>query len=202
MAFDGTVGSASVVVEGDSRGSAGEWRWVSDAEAMRSRLGVRDIRSFMGVGKRKAGDEDGAQQRKREKLEYHHGSPPGKKISTTPVLPCTSGTSPEQALPVNATSTSTPDRGEPAAKKIFAGTTVYVNGSTLPQISDHKLKHLLVSQGARISIAMARKTVSHVIVGQPGAVGAGAGGGLAARKLQQEIKRGGWKGVRVVGVDW
>lgn len=183
MAFDGTVGSTSLE---DSRGcSAGEWRWVSDdAEAMRSWLGVRDIRSFMGVGKRKDGDEE-EQQRKKKR---------GTGTST----------SSEPALAITSTTADRGSRNEPAAKKknIFAGTTIYVNGSTLPQISDHKLKHLLVSHGARIAIAMARKTVSHVIVGQPGAVGAGAGGGLAARKLQREIERGGWKGVRIVGVDW
>ena len=50
---------------------------------------------------------------------------------------------------------------------------------------------------------MARKSVTHVIVGRPNAgAGLGAGGGLAARKLQQEIARGGWKGVKIVGVEW
>ncbi|GFN12051.1 uncharacterized protein AtWU_01848 [Aspergillus tubingensis] len=31
---------------------------------------------------------------------------------------------------------------------------------------------------------------------------AGAGGGLAAGKLQKEIQRGGWKGVKLVRVQW
>lgn len=92
-----------------------------------------------------------------------------------------------------------------STSNIFSGTTVFVNGSTMPWVSDHKLKHLLVSHGAKVSISMARKTVSHIIIGQPNTgdgPGLGAGGGLSARKLQQEIARGGWKGVKVVGVDW
>ena len=90
--------------------------------------------------------------------------------------------------------------------------TIFINGSTAPRISEYKLKHLLASNGARTSIYMARKTVTHVLVGQPntgsgsgsgsGTTVSGAGGGLAASKLQQEIARGGWKGVKVVSVDW
>lgn len=230
MAFDGTVGPLSP--EGNknekchpsnkgSRSGTGEWRWVSEAEAKRAHTGVRDIRSFMGVNKRKAGDEEGGgkqlgkKKREREKLEFHTGregvsSPRVVTTASTTTSGSTSGsitssTEPDSvpALANDATSAAGSDaKEEPAPKKIFAGVTVYVNGSTLPQISDHKLKHLLVLHGARISIAMARKTVSHIIVGKSGVAGAGAGGGLAARKLQQEIERGGWKGFRIVGVDW
>lgn len=229
MAFDGTVGPPSP--EGregchasnkDVRNGTGEWRWVSEAEAMRAQMGVRDIRSFMGVNKRKAGGEQGdgkndGKRRGREKLEFHseRKNVSSSRVSTTstPLSGATprsrTSSAESDSAPVCASDTmSTVDdtvddtKEELPAKKIFAGTTVYVNGSTLPQISDHKLKHLLVLHGARISIAIARKTVSHVIVGKPCAAGAGAGGGLAARKLQQEIERGGWKGIRVVGVDW
>jgi hypothetical protein len=89
-----------------------------------------------------------------------------------------------------------------AKSNIFAGVRIYINGSTLPHISDHKLKQLLTAHGANYAIYMARKSVTHVLVGQPSAVGSGAGGGLSASKLQQEIARGGWKGVKVVSVDW
>ena len=55
--------------------------------------------------------------------------------------------------------------------------------------------------------------VTHVILGEPNAHSsssslksaikvAGAGGGLAAGKLQKEIQRGGWKGVKLVRVQW
>lgn len=88
-----------------------------------------------------------------------------------------------------------------SSKKILAGTTIYLNGSTMPLISDHKLKHLLVSHGAKLSLVFAR-SVTHVIIGRPntGAI-KGAGGGLAAGKLQKEIERCG-KVPRVVGVEW
>lgn len=88
--------------------------------------------------------------------------------------------------------------------QIFAGLTIYINGSTSPLISDHKLKHLLASHGATISLALARRSVTHVILGKPnnGPQGGGAGGGLSGRKLQKEVQRVRGKGVRYVGVEW
>lgn len=89
-------------------------------------------------------------------------------------------------------------------KRIFANLTIYVNGSTYPLISDHKLKRLLVSNGANVTFALARRTATHVILGRPNSNrnGNGAGGGLAATKLQREIQRVGGKGVKFVGVEW
>jgi hypothetical protein len=88
-------------------------------------------------------------------------------------------------------------------KKIFDGLVVYVNGSTYPMISDHKLKHLLAENGARMSIHLGRRQVTHVILGKPnGSEGMGAGGGLAASKIQKEIKRVGGCGIKYVGVEW
>lgn len=103
---------------------------------------------------------------------------------------------------------------KPSKRGIFDGLVVYVNGSTLPSISDHKLKHLLAENGAKISIHLGRRQVTHVIVGQPcGKENAavlgidrtsrpGAGGGLAASKIQKEIKRVGGCGIKYVGVEW
>ena len=90
---------------------------------------------------------------------------------------------------------------EPKPPQIFAGTTIYINGSTHPIISDHRLKQLLVSHGARLSIALGRRTVTHVILGRTNADG-GCGGGLAGGKLQKEIVTVRGKGVRFVGVEW
>jgi hypothetical protein len=65
-------------------------------------------------------------------------------------------------------------------KCIFDGLVVYINGSTHPLISDHKLKHILSENGAKLSIHLGRRQVTHVILGRPsGAKGLGAGGGLA-----------------------
>ncbi|KAI4168814.1 MAG: hypothetical protein LQ346_009031, partial [Caloplaca aetnensis] len=63
---------------------------------------------------------------------------------------------------------------------------------------------LLAENGARVSIALGRRTVTHVILGTPnaGAGAGGAGGGLAASKIQKEIQRVRGKGVKYVGVEW
>ncbi|KAH8840698.1 hypothetical protein MCOR27_005429 [Pyricularia oryzae] len=91
---------------------------------------------------------------------------------------------------------------------IFDGLVIYVNGSTHPLISDHKLKHVLAENGARMTIHLGRRQVTHVILGRPAASSApskgisGAGGGLAAGKLEREIRRVGGCGVKFVGVEW
>lgn len=103
------------------------------------------------------------------------------------------------------------DGGEEAKKSenvekgrgIFSGLCIYINGSTAPAIGDHKLKHLLAEHGAHISIALGRRSVTHVIVGKPNdGNGAGAGGGLAGSKIQKEIQRVRGKGVKFVSVEW
>ncbi|KAI9676491.1 MAG: hypothetical protein M1817_000649 [Caeruleum heppii] len=91
--------------------------------------------------------------------------------------------------------------------KLFDGLSFYINGSTAPTISDHRLKYLIAEHGGRIDVALGRRKVTHVIVGAPtsasnGAKGTGAGGGLAAAKLQKEIKRAGGCGVKYVDVRW
>ncbi|KAF7538924.1 hypothetical protein G7054_g2527 [Neopestalotiopsis clavispora] len=87
-------------------------------------------------------------------------------------------------------------------RKIFDGVVVYVNGSTHPIISDHKLKHVLAEHGARMSIHLGRRQVTHVILGRPAGGGNGAGGGLAGGKLQKEIQKVGGAAVKFVGVEW
>lgn len=88
-------------------------------------------------------------------------------------------------------------------KGIFSGLCIYINGSTAPAIGDHKLRHLLAELGAHISIALGRRSVTHVIVGKPNdGRGGGAGGGLAGSKIQKEIQRVRGKGVKFVGVEW
>jgi hypothetical protein len=180
----------------------------------------------MNVGKRKAVD---AFQTQLDAVKKARTAPERRaKTQTSPAIskPTTSSTAQSSstsmsATPPNPTPKSDPQPAldlpkrttaktpsptlpttNPSSSNLFTGTTIYINGSTLPQISDHKLKALLAAHGATIAITMARKTVSHIIIGQPGTTGQGAGGGLAGGKLQSEIERGGWKGFRVVGVDW
>ena len=88
-------------------------------------------------------------------------------------------------------------------KGVFDGLVIYVNGSTYPLISDHKLKHVLAENGAKMSLHLGRRQVTHVILGKPsGTPGAGAGGGLSGTKMQKEIRRVGGCGVKYVGVEW
>lgn len=85
--------------------------------------------------------------------------------------------------------------------QIFSGLTIYINGSTMPFISDHKLKFLLSSHGAHTTVALGRRTVTHVVVGRTNTVG-GCGGGLAASKIHKEITKLGGKGIKFVTADW
>ncbi|KAK3114219.1 hypothetical protein LTR53_007686 [Teratosphaeriaceae sp. CCFEE 6253] len=93
----------------------------------------------------------------------------------------------------------TPEKAPPP--QIFRTLNFYINGSTLPTISDHKLKHLLSAHGGNLSISLGRRTVTHVIVGRPSSAG-GCGGGLAGSKLQKEITKKRGESVRYVTVDW
>jgi hypothetical protein len=90
----------------------------------------------------------------------------------------------------------------PTRRGIFDGLVIYINGSTYPLISDYKLKQILVDNGAKLSLHLARRQVTHVILGKPGTRGAGAGGGLAGSKLEREIKRVGGCGVKYVSAEW
>ncbi|KAE9377927.1 hypothetical protein N431DRAFT_435100 [Stipitochalara longipes BDJ] len=88
-------------------------------------------------------------------------------------------------------------------KGVFDGLVIYINGSTHPLISDHKLKHVLAENGARMSLHLGRKQVTHIILGKPcGSSAGGAGGGLSGTKIEKEIKRIGGRGVKYVGVEW
>jgi hypothetical protein len=89
----------------------------------------------------------------------------------------------------------------PQKKQIFQNLCIFINGTTGPLISDHKLKYLLAEHGARMSIALGRRSVTHVILGNTYNKG-GAGGGLAGTKIQKEISRVGGKGIKFVSVEW
>ncbi|KAK8206667.1 hypothetical protein M8818_004501 [Zalaria obscura] len=96
------------------------------------------------------------------------------------------------------------NRASEKPPQIFANLTVCINGSTAPLMSDHKLKRLLVSHGANLSIALGRRTVTHVILGHPSSSSnaKGAGGGLSGSKIQKEIANVRGKGVKFVSAEW
>jgi hypothetical protein len=86
-------------------------------------------------------------------------------------------------------------------KAIFHNVCVYINGSTMPLVSDHKLKQLLTKHGARVSLALGRRSVTHVILGTTSTNG-WCGGGLSGSKLQREIASARGKAIRYVSAEW
>lgn len=128
-------------------------------------------------------------------------SDPHITIGSCSSLVCTSSADGVADNEVDSLSDNTDLPHQPQAKQIFDGLCFYVNGSTAPLVSDHKLKHLLATHGARHSIALGRRTVTHVILGTVSANG-GAGGGLAATKIQKEVARTGGKAVKYITVEW
>lgn len=114
----------------------------------------------------------------------------------------------ESSTAINATQTQTEEQNTeettPAHEypQIFSGLTFYINGSTAPHISDHKLKQLLSLHGGQLSISLARRTVTHVILAKPGSQGESCGGGLAGTKIQREIAQRGGKPIRCVNAEW
>ncbi|KAL2820375.1 BRCT domain-containing protein [Aspergillus granulosus] len=116
----------------------------------------------------------------------------------------TTTTTAPTSTPTTTTEISSPSQSNPnpTESTILRGVTIYINGQTAPMISDHKLKQLLVAHGATLALSFSRR-VTHVIIGKPNwGPGRGAGGGLAAGKIQKEIQRGGWRGMRMVGAEW
>ena len=106
---------------------------------------------------------------------------------------------------------------EERSPQIFANLNIYINGSTYPLIGDHRLKRLLAEHGATVNLSLARRTITHVILGTPNTrlkdednhgvggkikVRTGAGGGLAGSKIEKEIKRIRGESVKYVGVEW
>ncbi|KAL2001799.1 hypothetical protein VTN02DRAFT_1202 [Thermoascus thermophilus] len=176
--------------------------------------GNKDIRCFMGgVAKQK--------QNRNKKLEEDDHSTPCSASASASAVDDTPGAfsldstkyaiGKDDTAPAPETPPETETGPGPRRRGIFSNLTFYINGSTYPLISDHRLRHLLVTNGAEIALAPARRTVTHVILGTHNrtttiGVREGCGGGLAARKLQREIERvgggGGGSGVRFVGVEW
>ncbi|GAD98931.1 BRCA1 C Terminus (BRCT) domain containing protein [Paecilomyces variotii No. 5] len=225
--LDSDCGASNRNQDRNKANKTGEWRWMSAADAERRRIGCADIRALMGGGvKKRKRDRDGDESimKKEVRIEdirspaSHHGSrdqtQPQHQSQSKECTALPSSARSKLAFfddnPIDNDTNNTPlnPKSKPATEDpptgIFKGTTIYINGSTFPLISDHKLKHLLASNGAKIAITLARQTVTHVILGQPNRNGSGAGGGLAAGKLQKEIQRSGGAAtsVKFVGVEW
>lgn len=80
--------------------------------------------------------------------------------------------------------------------QIFRNLTIYLNGSTFPLISDHRLKQVFTQHGGSTCVGLGRRTVTHVILGNS------CGGGLASGKIQKEVRLVGGKGIKYVTAQW
>lgn len=191
----------------------GSWEWVSKEEAHRQRLrreGMRDIRDFFTKSSKPTTSTNMTQQ------QHQQPSSTGEKREEELIL-YSSGTSTTPSS--SSSSTVNPDastgwrtKDEPP-KKIFSNLTFYINGSTFPDISDHRLKFLISEHGGRIALHLSRKGVTHVILGRSHLQNSGVESSsqrlaLAAGKIQNELARGSGGrsiasgAVRFVGVDW
>ncbi|KAK5942084.1 hypothetical protein PMZ80_006037 [Knufia obscura] len=181
------VGAGSENFGKDGRKENGDWEL--GAPGLRSD-GWQDIRGILGGSKKRSSDavDDIAVEKKR-------------RVSSEPVL--TKSVAVEAAPGDGDTSALMSGReekgeeGNSSPPQIFRGLTMYLNGSTMPLVSDHGLKQLWVQHGGDASINLGRRTVTHVILGEKG-----AGGGLAATKIQKENVTIRGKGIKYVSAQW
>ncbi|KIW98389.1 uncharacterized protein Z519_00049 [Cladophialophora bantiana CBS 173.52] len=180
------VGASSENFCEDGRKANGDWQ--GDARRLREN-GWQDIRDLMGGSKKRSSGrmEDKGFASKRAKAS-HEGPQHRHKDATDSSL---FGRQ-QHGLDDNTTTT----QSQPP--QIFRNLTIYLNGSTFPLISDHKLKHIFAQHGGNTSIALGRRTVTHVVLGNNSA----GGGGLASSKIQKEVALVRGKGVKFVTAQW
>lgn len=199
----------------DGRKENGEWD-IRSVVGARNKMGVRgvgdvgDVGVLLGVrvGKREVGE--GIRDKRGE------AERPGKRVRSLGVekIDAVKVEVEEEAIcalasqgaeePTSKSQGLDTEVPPPPKRGIFASLTFYINGSTAPLVSDHRLKYLIVEHGGSISVGLGRRTVTHVILGQANRGGGkgGAGGGLAGGKIEKEIRRVGGCGVKYVGVEW
>lgn len=180
-----TVGAGSEDFGKDGRKENGSWE-----------VGAKGLRTG---GQKSLAEVWAVSKAGRKQIPEKHLKGTGQMHASPP--PCDVQTDSDTHAPSNLSSTSC---SKPSEKLIFTGLCFYLNGSTAPLVSDHKLKQLCAAHGASHSISLGRRTVTHVILGRANASGggAGAGGGLAASKLHKEITRTGGKAVKFISAEW
>ena len=186
------VGAGSRDFGKDGHKENGDWE--PGAPGLREQ-GWQDIRGLMGgIRKRSSeglGDDDVHAERKRQKSQ---------PVEEVPYPEAHSPSKESLKREVRGDTASTDDQSQSEASEqlpqIFRGLTIYLNGSTAPLISDHKLKQLFAQHGGGASISLGRRTVTHVIIGEK------CGGGLASGKIQKEVKTVGGKGIKFVTAQW
>jgi hypothetical protein len=204
------VGAGSENFGKDGRKENGDWE--KGAPGLRDE-GWQDIRGLLGGGKKRKSpstdvDEMPAdlkrqksdeQQTSHKDLEISDGVPVESSPSSSEVdvPPFPSAQPPLLDSTNDSQKSSQPlSSDHPPPPPIFRGLTIYSNGSTAPLVSDHHLKQLFFRHGGSASIALGRRTVTHVIVGTD------CGGGLAGTKIQKEIANVRGKGIKFVTAQW
>ena len=192
------VGAGSKDFGKDGRKDNGDWE--QGAPGLREN-GWQDIRGLMnGTRKRTSdclGDDDVKDELKREKkrrLPETEDKLAAGEVDLPIETDNANASAEDKADPVP----SSEHHSDPpqAPSQIFRGLNIYLNGSTAPFISDHKLKQLFAQHGGNSSIGLGRRTVTHVIVGEK------CGGGLASGKIEKEITTVGGKGIKFVTAHW
>ncbi|KAI9692769.1 MAG: hypothetical protein M1820_009368 [Bogoriella megaspora] len=197
-----TVGAGSENFGKDGRKSNGGWE--KGAKGLRTG-GQKSLWECMGSKITKEGANAMEKNAKGVNSSFPHSAGEGELVEVEQSTSCSFP--PEHTANENSTNeeADTSRNPKPLPPQIFRNLVFYINGSTMPHISDHKLKRLLSMHGGNLSIALGRRKVTHVIVGIPcstNGTSKGAGGGLAGSKIQKEVTRIGGKGVKFVGVEW
>lgn len=176
----------------DGRKENGDWE--VGAPGLREE-GWQDIRGLLGPRKRRS--EEGCEQedvdgRRKKRRMSENDVQLGEEYDVLNIATTVAAHSP-RATPTAADETI---ESEQPPRQIFKGLTMYLNGSTMPLISDHKLKRLFAQHGGNSSISLGRRTVTHVILGER------CGGGLASGKIQKENTTVRGKGIKYVSAKW
>jgi hypothetical protein len=123
------------------------------------------------------------------------------KAATTTTAMTTTTTTTTETEPPSTEKTVDDDGGEEASagrelgsarSQILRGVVVYVDGSTMPLVSDHRLRRLVAQHGGGVSAYLARRAVTHVVLTRktrappppPGADPPADGGPGAAQRQQ------------------
>lgn len=191
------VGAGSENWGKDERKENGSWEL--GVPGLRDK-GWQDIRGLMRGKKRKseesANNVDGDCKKRKGDVDVGSSGDAVRTESQGSLVQV-----PSQAL-IESSALDAGDLSVPKTKEatsspqIFRSLTLYINGSTHSSgVSDHKLKNLFIQHGGSLSIGLARRTVTHVILGSDGL-------SLAAGKIQKEVAKVGGKGMKYVTAKW
>ncbi|KAK5559698.1 hypothetical protein LTR46_002740 [Exophiala xenobiotica] len=197
------VGAGSERFGKDGRKDNGSWE--PGAPGLREK-GWQDIRGLMGGNRKRSVEEkDETMQQKRRRMSsellMEHEIRQSREANVTTTKEVASGNKSSSSSSSTAEHTCLGSGSEaipvPSQPQIFRNLNIYLNGSTGPLISDHKLKQLFSRHGGDTSIALGRRTATHVVIGNDY-----SGGGLSSGKIQKEVALVGGKGVKYVTAQW